>query len=302
MSLEPRAIRHFIAVVEHGSYSRAAEKIHLSQPALSNSVSQLEKQLDVKLLERTPQGVKPTIYGQVLYERAKVVNAELRMAVDEIDLLRGARKGTLLIGAGPSVLEGVMLDTMLRLTASRPELDFSITEGPEEVLFNAVKKGDLDLCICSVPQTSPSPDLEQEILYENPSFAIVRSGHPLTAEKQAGWAEITRYPWIIADTRLEPKDQEILATVADRRPDTIIQTNSPGFMKRVVLRSDFVAFMPKTLIQTEEESGLLVAIGDPQGIHSRPIGITTRRHSFLSPACRLVIREFRAVCEERGLI
>jgi len=299
---EPRAMRHFDAVVESGSYSKAAKKIHLSQPALSNSVSQLEKQLGVKLLERTAQGVKPNIYGQVLYERAKVVQAELRMVIDEIDLLRGARKGTVLIGAGPSVLEGIMLDMMLNLTNTHPNLNFSLTEGPENVLFDAVRKGELDMAICSVPLNSTSPDLEQEIFYDSLTFPIVRSGHPLTEEEQVGWPEITRFPWVIADTRLEPKDQEIMALVADQRPATIIRTNSPAFMKKMVLRSDFVTFMPKTMIQMEENNGTLTTIGDPKGIYSRPIGITTRRHSFLSPACRMVIREFRKVCEAMDLV
>src|SRR5258708_11261073 len=87
-----------VTAVETGSLRRAAEKMRLSQPALSRSIRELEREVGVKLIDRTARGVAATVYGKALIMRGKLVDAELRQARDDIAHLRAATQGDLPIG------------------------------------------------------------------------------------------------------------------------------------------------------------------------------------------------------------
>ncbi|UIY32400.1 LysR family transcriptional regulator (plasmid) [Neorhizobium galegae] len=93
--LDLRQLRHFIAVVHTGSFSMAAENLRLTQPALSKSIRSMEQSLGVRLLDRGPSGVQATIFGQRLIGYSELLLSLASEAIDEIDALRGARRGSL---------------------------------------------------------------------------------------------------------------------------------------------------------------------------------------------------------------
>ena len=99
MRIDPQRLIRLAVLIQHGSFSRAAEHLGLTQPALSQSIAQIEKEVGVKLIERTPHGVEPTLYGQVLYEHAKSIDRELALAAQHIGELAFGHKGALRIGA-----------------------------------------------------------------------------------------------------------------------------------------------------------------------------------------------------------
>src|SRR5258707_8497372 len=92
-----------VSASESGSLRQAAEKLHLSQPALSRSIRELENELGVKLLERTPLGVEPTAYGKAVILRSKIVESELRRAKDDNPHFRPATQGDLRVAPTPPV-------------------------------------------------------------------------------------------------------------------------------------------------------------------------------------------------------
>ena len=99
MRIDPQRLIRLAVLIQHGSFSRAADHLGLTQPALSQSIAQIEKEVGVKLIERTPHGVEPTIYGQVLYEHAKSIDRELAQAAQQIQELAFGQKGALRVGA-----------------------------------------------------------------------------------------------------------------------------------------------------------------------------------------------------------
>lgn len=96
-----RLLRHFLAVVEHKGITSAAEELHISQPALTKSIRQLEDNLGVTLFERMPTGVVPTPFGEILARRARLMDLEYRHALAEIHAIKGGAGGTINIGAAP---------------------------------------------------------------------------------------------------------------------------------------------------------------------------------------------------------
>ncbi|MBV9004349.1 MAG: ATP-binding cassette domain-containing protein [Solirubrobacterales bacterium] len=106
--MDSRRLEHFLAAFRHGSLGRAAAELHISQPGLSKSIRQLERELEVKLFERTPMGLQPTVFGEALATHASSVQSELDSASREIAMLRGAAKGVVRIGVTPSVAASLM--------------------------------------------------------------------------------------------------------------------------------------------------------------------------------------------------
>jgi DNA-binding transcriptional LysR family regulator len=211
--LESRRLQHFRTVYERGSLSAAAAVLFVSQPALSSSISTLERQLGVRLFERTSLGTRPTVYGEALYRRSQLVQAELELAVEEIRALEEGRAGRVRIGAGASVVE-LLATVVARVLAERPNLVVALTEGPESQLLGAVRNGDLDLAVCTLSATTADPEMLHEPLYTSVTVPLVRRGHPLTRQPRAGWRDLARFPFVVADSRVEPLDQRALEALS----------------------------------------------------------------------------------------
>ncbi len=103
MTLNLHLLRIYVAVLDHGSFTRAAEALTMSQSAVSRAVQELERQLGTVLLERRPRGVAPTDAGAILGEHARRIFAHERLAIESLNELRGLQRGRLAIGASTTI-------------------------------------------------------------------------------------------------------------------------------------------------------------------------------------------------------
>lgn len=297
--IQARSLRYFIALYETSSFIKAAERLCITQPALSNSIRNLEKQLDITLFDRTPQGVEPTPYAIALHQRAKLSHAELSLAIEEIERLKKAVVGTARIGVGPSML-GVVSRFLPKLLRDRTRLNVTVTEGPAEQLTREMQAGALDFVVCTTTQERSHPDLHIEMIAMLPTVPVVRAGHPLT-RSEAHWRNLVDYPWIVAESSLEPATNDLLSRLPPQRPQAVISTNSHALMKMMVSSSDFVCFMPKTLLMHGDFTGRLVTVGPKGGIFKRPLVLITRKRSFLPPVSMVLLEELRRSLGELDL-
>ena len=292
--LESRVLRQFLAVIRHGSFKSAASNLGVSQAALSTSMRQLEDRLGVKLFDRHPGGVTPTIYGDALNLRAKIVESELSLAVDEIECLRGAKKGTVTMGVGPSILSSVIADLVVLLTNKRPDIELKVLAGPQKMLLSAVIEGDVELAITTIPDNLSSKEINFEKIFELKTFPIVRCGHPLASAEDVDWENVRDYPWIIIDPISEPREEELFRIINQGVPRTVIKTNSPSLIKSVVRKSDCITFMPDIMI-SEHEAQRYSILGSKKGIYRTPMGIVTRTRGNLSTSVQYVRDELRTL-------
>ena len=131
--MDTRRLKHFLAVYQHGSIGQAAEALLLTQPALSKSIRQLERDLNVTLFERTPLGVVPTVYGEALAVHARVIQAELLTAETELSTLKGTSRGKVTVGIGPSIAVNLMPAATLLLAERAPGIHVTVVEGLVDV-------------------------------------------------------------------------------------------------------------------------------------------------------------------------
>src|ERR1041384_3545601 len=117
-----RQLDVLIAVVEHGSMAKAAERLAVSQPVISKMIATLEQTLGVQLLERSRLGVEPTLYGKALLKRSIVLCNDLRSSVDELQSLADPAQGELRIGSTEPVMAGLLPSILDRLSRQYPRL------------------------------------------------------------------------------------------------------------------------------------------------------------------------------------
>jgi len=293
-------MQFFLAAVRHGNLTSAAAELEISQPALSKGIKALEKALGVRLLERGRFGVAPTPFGETLMARGTVVEAELRNAVAEIDALKGAARGHVLMGCGPTEANRLLPLALLKLTSTRPELNVTVLYGLNEALMPWVKHGEIDFAISSVPATPMDPELAHDRLFSESGAVVARAAHPLAGRRQLATADLDGARWILPRRReLERVAFDDLFLAQGLEPPTAaIETTSTVLMKSVVMHSDHLTYIPRELIHWEERAGQLVALKVAGMEWERRVGITRRRRGSLSPAGRLVIDAVKAVARE----
>ena len=151
MELSPAHVRTFQEVVRHASFSRAAETLHLSQPAVSHHIRHLERALGAPVLERMGRRALPTRAGELLLEHAGRAFAELEAARQAVHRLRGIVAGRVRLGTGATASTYLLPDALQRLRARHPDLDLVVVTGNSPDLAAAVSASELDVAILTMP-------------------------------------------------------------------------------------------------------------------------------------------------------
>jgi DNA-binding transcriptional LysR family regulator len=294
-------LRQLALIVRHRSFSKAAESMGISQPALSKNIRSLERSLGVQLLERGRFGAMPTAFGLALVRHADSIDAELRSASQEIEALRTARSGHTCIGCGPSEATRLLPTALSRLQASAPGIRVTILYGLNAALMPMVKHGEVDFALSSIPASCPDPDLKQLPLHEDRAAVIARRGHPLLARREPlTAADLLDQHWILA-TKLELERlalDQVFAEAGLAPPQDALETTSAVLMKTLVMQSDFLTFLPRELIYWEERAGFLAPLTLLGPAWRRNVGVTMRARAGLNPAAQVLIKTLQEVGKE----
>lgn len=300
--MDYRRLQLFLAAVRHGNLTEAAAELEISQPALSKSIKALERSLGVRLLERGRFGVAPTPYGEALMAHGSAVEAELRNAVAEIDALKGATRGHVLIGCGPTEASRLLPQALLALARAQPELRVTVLYGLNEALMPWVKNGEIDFALSSIPPRAIDAELGHEALFSESGAVVARSGHPLARRRSLGAQDLAGQRWILPRRReLERLAfDELFAAAGLEPPAAAVETTSTVLMKTMVMQSDLLTFIPRELIWWEEQAGQLQALKVAGSDWVRTVGITRRRRGTTSPAARGLIEALRTAAAGFG--
>jgi len=293
--MENRLLRHFVAVVEHGNVLRAARAIHISQPALTKSIQNLESELGVPLLDRLPRGVKPTIYGKILFEHAKLLQNQAAQAVAEIRAVKEGRAGHLRLGVANFAIE-FLPRVVARLLESTPGLTYEIVDGTYEDLTGLVREGALDAVISGFPPLHRAEGLEHEKLIAGEFVIVCAANHPLAKKRRSTLAELAGESWVITNRpRAIVELWELEFRYAGLKPPrSRVQSGSMIFLRSMVAQSRFLTFLPRGVVADDLALGRLHELAVP---FSRPAktaeGIIYRGDALQPPALRQLIEAVR---------
>lgn len=299
--LDSRRLKHFLAVYDLRSIGQAAEKLFLTQPALSKSIRQLEEDLQVRLFDRTPLGVVPTVYGDALAQHARVIRSEMRHAETEISNLRGAVKGHVTVGCGPSVAAGLMPLATERLRKAKPGIRFTILEGLVDSILPALRRGELDLAVGAWPRPADS-DVTAETLVRDRVCVVAGPRHPLLKKKSVEMSDLLEYPWVLPPEtqRFRQLLEETFLAKGLSPPVPSVTSNSATFIRTMLLDNQSLSFLPVQSLPLRSRAPTLASV--PVAGLSREVEVTLtfRERAVIPPAVHALIAALREVATGKG--
>jgi LysR family hydrogen peroxide-inducible transcriptional activator len=178
--MELHQLRYFVAVAETGSFSRGAERCGITQPSLSQQILKLEAELDQRLFDRLGRSVQMTPSGRILFPRAQKILAEVNEASNAVqqDVMSG--RGSLTVGAIPTVAPFLLPKYLNNLRTQYPEAELHICEDTTDVLIQKLVRAEIDCAIMSPPVDEPH--LKAEKMFTEELFAILPKQHPLASK------------------------------------------------------------------------------------------------------------------------
>jgi DNA-binding transcriptional LysR family regulator len=198
--MDPRRMLTFRAVAHRRSFSHAARDLSLSQPAVSNQVAQLERELGVRLLSRDPGGLELTAEGRIVLEHADVIEGRLELARMQIAAAAQGRRARLRIGAFPTALASLVPRAVHRLRQAHPDLRVTFDEGTSVELSAKLSTGALDIAIV-FEETGIVPDAPGAQLLMCERFLVaLPPNHRLARRRAVRLADLSRDDWSVALT------------------------------------------------------------------------------------------------------
>ena len=232
-------LEHLLALADTGSFSRAADKLFITQSALSRSIQSLEAELGARVLDRIGKRNELTPLGQDVVSRARHIVRDAAELRHSAQLLQGTGTGAINVGlgSGPAAL---LMVPLLCAASTQPGMRVAITQGPVELQILQLRSRQLDAMVVDMRRVVPASDLNIESLAELRAGLVVRSTHPLAAQKTVDWADVLRYP--VASTPLSDEVARLLVNQYG------LQANPAEL---VSLRCDDVASLVSTAAKTD---------------------------------------------------
>lgn len=283
------ALNTLVAAVDEGSLRGAARRLGISQPALTKTIRELERELSATLLSRTSRGVVPTAQGKVLYERALKVSRELAAAVGEIKQLGGQMVGELTIGAVPVAVMLLIPEALRSFGREFPAIRLRVNEEMFPAQLQRLRGGDVDVAVGGVPEGLSSGEFVVEELMQTSMVVVVRKGSPYAGCRSLRQLGDAKWVYTAASG-----DLGYAKFLFERHglpaPPVGAVVNSTLALLALVSAGDFVALMPQQAMQHPMVAQYLVQLPVSEGGLPLTVGAIVRSDSVVSP----VIRHFIA--------
>lgn len=261
LRLRIRHLEVFTALVRTGSQSEAAAQMHITQPALSKWLRELEEQAGCVLMARE-RPLRLTAEGEVLFRYAQRVLGDSLRTGEELRALSAGHAGLLRLGVLWAVAPLLVPRAVLRCQREAPGLQFRFYEDSLDNLLPALRRHELDCVIGRLHGQSIGSEFHSEALYNEPVRAVVRNGHPLLSKPQLTLEDAARYPWILPlpgnpmRVRLEAE----FATAHVRLPAQQIESTSLMVNETLLSQSDMISVVSDQLAKRYARSGLLATL------------------------------------------
>ncbi|HTE16641.1 MAG TPA: LysR family transcriptional regulator [Burkholderiales bacterium] len=294
--MELRDLEYFRVVAQHGHIGRAANKLRLTQPALSKSVARLEAAVGARLLERTPRGVVLTQVGAALIARATHIHSAIDGALREAKDLSSGISGHLRIGTVPTAGEHLLPSVCAELLRGSPRLFIQVVVGLTDVLLAALGRGELDLMYGSFPEPRIA-GMTYESLGEDVFTVFTRKRHALAQVRQIELTQLADFRWALPNASVTSRRtlQRVLQTCRMPAPDVALESNSTQVLLAAVARSDLVGYLPTSVVRA---SGVMreLALLDVAPLRiERSLGVISRPGAYLPPVTARLMNALRRV-------
>jgi DNA-binding transcriptional LysR family regulator len=295
--MELRDLAYFTTIAELQHLGRAAERLHLSQPALTKCIRRLEAALDTRLFQREGRGIRLTPAGEMLLSRSRLLNATAEQYRREIRDFAEGSVGHLRIGTGATTAEYLLPAVCRRMLQDHPGVTFEIVVGMSDVLRSRLRENQLDLVLGPIVPDDEA-EFTRHLLTEDEVVVTASRDHPLLRRKPQ-LADLAECAWVLSAPQVDTHRWLAGAFTAAGlpRPRVQIVTNSISALPRLIASTRLLSFMSKRNLEHGGIGATLQEIPLAETTMRRLFGIVHRRQGYLPPAATLFIDHFAAVAE-----
>jgi DNA-binding transcriptional LysR family regulator len=259
--MELRQLEYFVAVAEEANFTRAAERVHISQSGVSAQIRQLEHELGASLLDRsgrTGRTATLTAAGAAALGHARAALAATDALAKAVDEVNGLVRGRLVVGMVTACTVTPLFDALAAFHRSHPGIEITLIEDTSDLLVERVRGGSLDLALIGAPG-APPPGLDALPIISEPLVAAVPPGHPLAGRTTASLEEVGAHPIVSLPRGTGVRSVFDLACAAGGvRPDIALQASAPGAVADLAVRGLGVAILSASMAASHV--GRLVAV------------------------------------------
>ncbi|OON64005.1 LysR family transcriptional regulator [Massilia sp. KIM] len=298
--LKTRQLLLLIALDDYRNIHRAAEELHMTQPAASKQIKDLEEMLDVRLFERLPRGMEPTIYGETMIRHARMALTSLALAHDDIVALKAGLAGQVEVGVIMSPAMALLPRAIARIKEQAPLLRIGVQLESSNVLLDKLQHGTLDFVIGRILEKEDSTGLIYEELTEEPACAVVRPGHPLLDQGQLTLEDIAGRPWILPPpgSILRHRFDMMFRRAGLEPPVNVVDTTALLLVTALLQQTDSLHVMPQEVAQYYASLNVMRILSIELPCKMDAFGIIRQQDHLLSPGADLLLKQVRLAASE----
>lgn len=284
----------FCAILNEGSMTAAAEKLFLTQPAVSQQIRNLEEELGVELLVRGVRHVKPTLHGQLLYEYAKKIMHLTKQAEVAIQSMKSEVRGRLVIGTLNSIGMYLVSPIVGLFLKTNAQLTLSLEYGSGDEILTAMNSGKLDVAILPDVQkeyNGNTANFDEKVLFKDEIWLVV-SARDATVPSSIDVNGLAENPIVRLNNHYPSFDSLLQKNLNDRnvRINPVVESSNVGSLKRVIESGFGWGFLPAHSIKKQVQSGRLSRVEVTDMNYSYNVKFYIRKDSIAKPAAEVMFR------------
>ena len=301
--LKLRDLHILLTVVQSGSMAKGAANLGISQPAISEAIAGLENTLGVRLLDRNPRGVEPTIYGRALLKRSSVVFDELKQGIGDIEFLADPGRGEIRIGCPESLCAGFVPAIIDRLTQRYPRVSVQVAIAqPGEQELRELRDRSVDLLLGRIFKPVSADDVATEILCDDAFFVVAGADSRWPRRRRIALADLTGEPWVMfpANSLSGSYIAEAFRARGIDLPRQRIESFSIQVRLHLLATGGFLTALHGSVLRFNAKTWALKTLPLDLSTRPMPIAIFTLKNRTVSPVVQLFIEYARQVAASAG--
>jgi DNA-binding transcriptional LysR family regulator len=252
--MDVRQLEMFTAVAEEKSFTAAAERLHVSQSAVSRQLKLLEEELGTLLFHRGGRGASLTDSGEILLAAAHRITREIQEVASQISETQTLKRGVLRIGGGMTVCLFVLPKLLRKFRAQYKDVDLHVTTGSTEAILRMLRTRDIEIALLTLPLVEP--DLEVRPVLREEMVVITAPRHPLTRKRSVEPRAMARHPLILFEKGSNTRKVVDEFFLAEKIPiNVIMETENVDIIKSMVAAGLGATIVPFGAIANDVRAG-----------------------------------------------
>jgi DNA-binding transcriptional LysR family regulator len=295
--LKTRQMVLLMAIDETRNLHQAALATHMSQPAASKMLKDMEELFGVALFERLPRGMRSTVYGETLVRHVRMALDNLAQGQSAMAALQAGLSGQVNLGVILTPSMTLVPQAIAATKAEAPHLSIGVEVATSDVLVEQLKRGRLDFLIARIPAQEEDLNLVYQDLCEETECAVVRVGHPMLQRSGLSLQDLGNCAWILSPrgSILRHQFDMLFRRHGLTAPTNVIETTAMSVIKALLQQTDFLHLMPQEVARYYVASGELSILPVELPCNMDSYGLIMRSDQVLSPGASLLLGAIRRV-------